>query len=220
MLDPNSIKVSLEYSGNMITFPMNIQSFDLQRGTASETHDIVGYRQVVRSGSRQLDTLPINTTFKQEVIDRLGINQSALDLSNFMREWQISKQYARIVVEGLSVNMLCLPYGDIVVNIEPGQENTVELQGSVIEYVPHSVSIASGITRRQPPERPQERAAPRSKTHTVVSGDTLYGISRRFGRPGSAWRELYAIPANRQVIGNNPNLIFPGQRLIIPENWL
>jgi nucleoid-associated protein YgaU len=48
----------------------------------------------------------------------------------------------------------------------------------------------------------------------VVKGDTLSGIGARFHVD---WRRIYAVPANRAVIGSNPNLIRPGQVLVIPS---
>ena len=50
------------------------------------------------------------------------------------------------------------------------------------------------------------------RQHTVAGGDTLSSIARRFG---TTWPVLYR--ANRAVIGSNPNLIFPGQVLVIPN---
>ena len=49
-----------------------------------------------------------------------------------------------------------------------------------------------------------------SITYTVVSGDTLSGIAAKYGM---SWQELYA--KNKFVIGNNPNIIYPGQVLTI-----
>ncbi|MFF4353920.1 transglycosylase family protein [Streptomyces sp. NPDC001530] len=44
--------------------------------------------------------------------------------------------------------------------------------------------------------------------YTVRDGDTLSGIAARHG---TSWRTIYA--ANRAVIGGDPDLIVPGQRL-------
>ncbi|KAA0931452.1 LysM peptidoglycan-binding domain-containing protein [Streptomyces apricus] len=44
--------------------------------------------------------------------------------------------------------------------------------------------------------------------HTVRSGDTLSGVAARHG---TTWQRLYA--ANRAVVGGDPDLIVPGQRL-------
>lgn len=53
-----------------------------------------------------------------------------------------------------------------------------------------------------------------TRIYTVTSGDSLWKIAQRFYGSGARWPELYA--ANKSVIGGNPNLIRPGQRLIIP----
>ncbi|MBB0243475.1 peptidoglycan DD-metalloendopeptidase family protein [Streptomyces alkaliphilus] len=49
--------------------------------------------------------------------------------------------------------------------------------------------------------------------HRVVRGDTLYRIAGQHSVEGG-WQSLYEL--NRSVIGNDPNLILPGQRLSLP----
>jgi cell wall-associated NlpC family hydrolase len=53
--------------------------------------------------------------------------------------------------------------------------------------------------------------APGAATYTVQTGDWLSTIAPAHG---TTWQKLYA--ANRSVIGDNPNLIFPGTVLHIP----
>lgn len=50
--------------------------------------------------------------------------------------------------------------------------------------------------------------------HVVASGDTLYGVALAKWGNGYEWPKLYR--ANIRVIGSNPHLIFPGQKLVIP----
>ncbi len=52
------------------------------------------------------------------------------------------------------------------------------------------------------------------KTYTVVAGDSLSKIAKREYGDASKWRQIYQ--ANKDVI-DNPDLIEPGQNLIIPE---
>lgn len=53
-------------------------------------------------------------------------------------------------------------------------------------------------------------------SYTVQEGDTLSGIAQRAYGDGSAaaWMRIYN--ANKSVIGDNPNLIRPGEVLYIP----
>jgi nucleoid-associated protein YgaU len=55
---------------------------------------------------------------------------------------------------------------------------------------------------------------PAGKTYTVVEGDSLSKIAKREYGDASKWRQIYQ--ANKDVI-DNPDLIEPGQNLIIPD---
>lgn len=51
-------------------------------------------------------------------------------------------------------------------------------------------------------------------SYTVKKGDSLSKISKKiYGNTGK-WQTLYN--ANKSVVGKNPNLIYPGQKLVIP----
>lgn len=81
---------------------------------------------------------------------------------------------------------------------------------------PHD--LGPGTNDRDPADTPKAPADSTSAgTYTVVSGDTLYGISiaKGLGDGGcNTWKPLY--DANKDVVGGNPDLIFPGQVLRIP----
>ncbi|HEX8685667.1 MAG TPA: LysM peptidoglycan-binding domain-containing protein [Pyrinomonadaceae bacterium] len=49
-------------------------------------------------------------------------------------------------------------------------------------------------------------------SYTVKSGDTLSKIGKHHG---VSWQDIHE--ANREVIGDNPDKIFPGQKLRIPS---
>jgi nucleoid-associated protein YgaU len=55
---------------------------------------------------------------------------------------------------------------------------------------------------------------PAGKTYTVVRGDSLSKIAKREYGDAGKWRKIFE--ANKDVI-ENPDLIEPGQSLIIPE---
>ena len=55
---------------------------------------------------------------------------------------------------------------------------------------------------------------PAGKTYTVVKGDSLSKIAKREYSDVREWKKIYE--ANKDVI-EDPDLIEPGQDLIIPE---
>jgi hypothetical protein len=68
----------------------------------------------------------------------------------------------------------------------------------------------------RPPENP-----PQARTHTVVRGDSLWEISRRFLNNGGRWREIYNL--NPQIAQRNlgtglpSSTIYPNQVLQLPD---
>ena len=48
----------------------------------------------------------------------------------------------------------------------------------------------------------------------MKSGDNLWNIAKQHYGSGAMYTKIYE--ANKDLIGGNPNLIFPGQKLIIP----
>jgi nucleoid-associated protein YgaU len=72
---------------------------------------------------------------------------------------------------------------------------------------------ATGMSAAGPVPRPAESRAASSATYTVKAGDTLSGIAEWFKLHG--YGALYAV--NEAVIGSNPNLILPGERITITK---
>lgn len=53
----------------------------------------------------------------------------------------------------------------------------------------------------------------KSKTYTVVKGDTLCKIAKKVTGSTANWKAIYE--QNKKVIGGNPNKIYVGQKLVI-----
>lgn len=53
-----------------------------------------------------------------------------------------------------------------------------------------------------------------TKTYTVKKGDCLWNIAKKYLGGGSKYTMIYEL--NKKTIGSNPNLIYPGQVLILP----
>lgn len=88
---------------------------------------------------------------------------------------------------------------DFIVRLAPhGRESK---QQSPPAQVKQAIGSAKNVSQRP------------AQTYTVQSGDSLWAIAQKFYGDGNQWQRIYQ--ANSSVV-KNPNLIFPGQTLIIP----
>lgn len=85
-----------------------------------------------------------------------------------------------------------------------------------IEYATRTVEIAASGTDTVIEEKQGRETdnAPQVKTYTVQSGDCLWSIAAKLLGSGARYKEIYEL--NQDKI-NNPNLIYPGQVVLIPS---
>jgi nucleoid-associated protein YgaU len=53
------------------------------------------------------------------------------------------------------------------------------------------------------------------KTYTIKSGDNLSDIAQEQLGDANRWKEIYEL--NKDLIGDNPDLIHPGKTLTLPD---
>ncbi|MFA9457434.1 LysM peptidoglycan-binding domain-containing protein [Halalkalibacter sp. AB-rgal2] len=71
------------------------------------------------------------------------------------------------------------------------------------------------------PVRPKPPATTQStsqRNYTVKSGDTLWGIARKYTGNGIRWTEMWSMNKSRSR-SKNPDLIYPGEVFRIPSGW-
>ncbi|MBR3997988.1 MAG: LysM peptidoglycan-binding domain-containing protein [Clostridia bacterium] len=88
------------------------------------------------------------------------------------------------------------------------------------------ITIKSTKVNKKPASTPAKRTAAKTSTYTIKSGDTLWGIAKRFYGSGAKWEKIYN--ANKTIIektakkhgkssSNRGNWIYPGVKLTIPK---
>ena len=92
-----------------------------------------------------------------------------------------------------------------------GQERKDRLTAAGYDYSTVQARVNEMLSGNKPAPKPVDNTV----TYTVKPGDTLWGIAERFLGKGSRWREIYY--ANQAIIGANPNIIHPGQKLTIKK---
>jgi nucleoid-associated protein YgaU len=63
---------------------------------------------------------------------------------------------------------------------------------------------------------PATQRAPEPRFYTVQKGDSLSKIAQQHYGDANKWRQLHE--ANREVVGSDPDKIYPGQQIRIPED--
>ena len=98
---------------------------------------------------------------------------------------------------------------DVRVDVNLKQWRSYGTKTVVVEQ-PKEQTKPKTVTVEQEQDKP---TAPKAKTHTVVRGDTLWGIAKKYYGNGAQYTKIYN--ANKDKI-KNPNLIYVGQVLTIP----
>ena len=96
---------------------------------------------------------------------------------------------------------------DVVVSVKLKQFRSYGTKTCNVKFADSKPKVATQ------PKRSTE-TAPKVKTYTVVKGDCLWNIAKKYYGNGSKYTLIHN--ANKDKI-KNPNLIYPGQVLTIPE---
>lgn len=82
-------------------------------------------------------------------------------------------------------------------------------------YGTRNVRIANAKAAAEKKRAAAAGNKPAETQYTVKDGDNLITISQKYYNDANAWRDVYN--ANVKTIGSNPNRIYPGQVLSLPE---
>ena len=120
----------------------------------------------------------------------------------------------RVTITGTQFSQLMV-ITDIQHSYMGGEPDAIYFQISMRKWLRQRVRVeeadeGGGSSSEGPREEPPFAGT----THKVVKGDTLWLLAKRFYNSGSKWDTIYQ--ANKKLIGNNPNIIRPGQQLEIP----
>lgn len=210
-------------SGAYITFPINPGELETAMSGSNQIVNIVSLGDVAIPGERGLTPYTINSFFPAD--------DNPQQYVKFIMDWWSAKEEARLIGEGLDLDSLVI-VENFTTTRKAGEEDDIYFNLEMKEYRPYGAKVITIAEPTTAEESAVETARPTTpnrtdnkpatpQTYTVKRGDSLWAISKRLSKQGGRnWRELYNIPENKKVIGNNPNLIYAGQVLQIPQNWV
>ena len=86
----------------------------------------------------------------------------------------------------------------------------------ILLVLAHSLAQTQSIYDYEKEDRMTSSPIQPGTNYTVQQNDNLTTIAQRAYGDGNLWPKIYNYPANKQVIGNDPNYILPGEVLYIP----
>lgn len=220
-----SIQIMIQFNGKYLTIPINPEELEIECESDNEDIDIVGLGPATRKGAAGLIKLSLesffpapNSYFYTGVTPKTCIEF----IKSIQSTENTNNNVAKIITTGLPTNLnMYFVIEDFTYNHKAGEEEDVYFTLDIKQYVPYGAKTVkkalSGLAAARAVSTVKPPAQPTNKTYTVVRGDCLWNITKKFTGNGSRWRELYNI--NTGVIGSNPNLIYPNQVLTLPAGW-
>lgn len=224
----SSVKVMIQFNGKNLTIPINPEQLSISNTADNEDISIIGLGKATRKGDPGLEEFTIdsffpgrNSYFYTGVLPKTCVEF----IQEIWKTENINNNVARIVTLGLPIDLnMYFVINNFTYDHRAGEEDDIYYKLDIKKYIPYGVKTvnvqlsglaaarASSTTNTQITQPSQE-----NKTYTVVKGDCLWNITKKFTGDGSNWRQLYELNVNE--IGSNPNLIFPNQVLILPLGW-
>jgi nucleoid-associated protein YgaU len=201
-----------------IRLPVNPESLSVSSPFGFEDINVNRLGEITIIGFRELKEYSFSSFFPRDYnptyCEYTNIPRP-WDLINRLERWRGTRQPCRFIVTGTLINT---PVTIRELNYEPdkaGNPGDIYYSITLKEFRPVSfakVKNHSSGKKTASKSRPSAKSTP--KTYTVKKGDSLWKIAKRVYGDGGKWRTIY--DANKKVIGKNPNLIYPGQKLVIP----
>jgi LysM repeat protein len=197
-------------------FPVNPLSLTINREKKYNTVEIIDIGEIdVNDKGTKIRELSIETLIPDvyEPYCRYTDIASAKDTIEKLEKWQDQVEPLRLIITGIAFNNL-VNLGAMNEEVKPeGLYNGKYFTFTFRTYKELKVELYNPSSSTSLKNN-RTTATASSRTYTVKSGDNLWNIAKWWWGDGARWPDLYN--KNKSVIGSNPNLIYPGQKLVIP----
>lgn len=213
-------QITFDNMKEKIRLPVNPEKYAISGGGTSFTDANVikgGERTVI--GDSKLRIVSFSSFFPRDY-DPSYCEHSDFpdpwDIVNTIEQWRSSGKPVKLLITGTDINMYCTirkfnyeerggEPGDIYFDIEFKEFVFINIR-EIVQDNSNALNKTQSTTARPDTQSTQN-------TYTVVQGDCLWNIAKRFYGSGSKYTLIFN--ANSPPI-KNANLIYPGQIFTIP----
>ena len=198
-------------TGQALTMPVTPKSYPVANGRAVERLDMAQTGQIALPGLKTLFNEVLEVMLPAQLYpfctaDAVADPNYYLEL---LRAWSAASDVCRYIVVGANVNYPVL-IGPVTWEERDGS-NDVYAQIPLYEYrYLEEVQVETTQNSSRPVEKSNQTVT--AGSYTVVRGDSLWSICKKFYGDGSL---AYKLAAANGI--TNPSLIYPGQVLTLPE---
>lgn len=201
-------------------FPVNPPSYKITGGGRNYTDvNVIKLGETTTIGDGKLIEVSFSSFFPKFYdsyceYKNIPEPQQAVALLN---KWRSLEQPVRLIITDANIN---IPVTIRTFDIEErgGEPGDIYFDISFKEYKfikIRTITTTTTTTVINPQAQSRPNLKSQTKTYTVKSGDSLWNIAKKTLGNGSRWKEIYNL--NSKVIGENPNLIYPGQVYVLPD---
>ena len=218
-----SYSIYFKFKGKKYKLPVNPEELKRERSMNVETYQVLGTGQVSIPVYSELETFSFEAEFPSQSYHYMesGARADADYYEKMFRRAQKELQPVRFIAsnditDDISVMVLVKSVEAVE---KAGEEGDKYLSIKLQEYKAPgkryvAVQTVTATVKQEDTAAVTETnpAVTENKTHTVQSGDTLWGIAKKYYGNGGQYTKIAS--ANPDI--KNPNLIYPGQVLSIP----
>lgn len=206
--------------------PVNPEEIETSSAQTIEKYEMLKLGQIAIPTHMELKEYSFETEFPHRPLHYVETSGDFRDPDFYLKlfeQWRQEKAPVRFIASngiGDDINTLVL-IEELTVIEKAGEEGDKYVSFQLLEYREFGKKMVVVITDESVPtavakkEEPAPSVNPKSNgTHIVQPGDTLWAIAKKYYGNGNQYPRI--VNANKDKI-KNPNLIFPGQQLVIPS---
>jgi LysM repeat protein len=207
--------------------PVNPEEIEVSSAQSIEKYEILKLGQIAVPTHMELREYSFETEFPHSPLHYVETSGDFRNPDFYLKlfeQWRQAKEPVRFIASngiGEDINTLVM-IEELTIIERAGEEGDKYVSFQLLEYrefgkksVVVTVQEPTGtVTAVAKKEDPAPAVNPKSNgTHIVQSGDTLWAIAKKYYGNGDQYPRI--ANANKDKI-KNPNLIYPGQQLVIP----